>query len=124
MAITNFSDYEGLTYHQYKALKAMQRKNKECMYKLDDRVRLKNQFVKKVMEHDKVFELYHELGEPRNWIVSLCKQTPMRVKDISKHDGDWVLILDSDPRNAVWHQEWFELVSHECFQDEEDLFAI
>lgn len=97
----------------------------EPKFKVGDRVRLNEKFVKRVMENDKVFMLYHEIGVPRNWIVSLCQQVPMRVTSIEEdHEKRFVVELGTDPAGAVWQQEWFELVSHENFTQEDDLFAI
>ena len=77
------------------------------------------------MEHQRVFELYHEMGEPREWIVSLCQQTPMRVETIEPDGaGKIVLTLKSDPKPAVWQQDWFELVSKDLLMAEDDLFEI
>ena len=95
------------------------------IYKVGDLVRLNKNYVKKVMEHNKVFELYHERGAPRDWIQSLCNQTPMRVLRCEQDDTDACLItLSNDPSPAVWQQEWFELVAHNNFVEEDDLFAI
>ena len=97
----------------------------EPIFKVGDRVRLSEVYIKKVMEHKKVFQLYVEHGAPRDWIVSLCSQVPMRVKSIEQdHNREYVLELGTDPRDAVWQQEWFELVSHDNFAAEDDLFAI
>lgn len=94
-------------------------------FKIGDRVKLNEQYIQKVMEHKKVFQLYVETGTPRDWIVSLCSQTPMRVMSIEQdHNNDYVLELGTNPRDTVWQQEWFELVSHENFTEEDDLFAI
>jgi hypothetical protein len=98
---------------------------REPIFKVGDRVKLQGVFVEKVMEHKKVFQLYVDRGAPRNWIVSLCQQMPMRVNSIEQdHNNDYVLELGTDPRNTVWQQEWFELVSHDNFASEEDLFNV
>ena len=100
-------------------------KKREPVFKVGDRVRLSEVYIQKVMEHKKVFQLYVEIGTPRDWIVSLCSQVPMRVNSIEQdHNNDFVLVLGTDPRDAVWQQEWFELVSHDNFCEEDDLFAI
>lgn len=92
------------------------------MFKPSDTVRLKSEYVERVMNHEKVFLLYHEVGVPRNWIVSLCNGTPMRVMDISEdHSKKVVLTLRTDPREVVWQQEWFELVSHDVISEMSDM---
>jgi hypothetical protein len=98
---------------------------KKQKFKIGDTVKLNEAYVKKVMEHEKVFLLYHEHGVKRDWIVSLCKQETMRIEEIEQDaNRDYVLKLRTDPCNAVWQQEWFEFVAHENFIDEDDLFSI
>lgn len=97
----------------------------EPNFKVGDRIRLNEKYVEKVMNNDKVFMLYNQIGTPRDWIVKLCTQTPMGVSSVElDHENNYVLELISDPAHAVWQQEWFELVSHDNFEQEDDLFAI
>lgn len=98
---------------------------KEPKFKTGDLVRLKADFVEKVMAHKEVFKLYAPHGAPRDWIVSLCKQIPMRVNAVEEdHNAHYVIELLSDPRDAVWQQEWFDLVGHDSFATEDDLFEV
>ena len=98
---------------------------REPKFKEGDLVKLNKSFVEKVMNHKQVFKLYHPHGAPRNWIVSLCNQNPMRVNGVEEdHDRNIVLALSNDPRGAVWQQEWFELVAHNNFDEVDDLFEL
>jgi hypothetical protein len=94
----------------------------EPKFKEGDTVKLNPNYIERVMTNDKVFVLYHGVGVPRNWIVSLCEGTPMRVLEVDKdHDNNIVLSLMTDPREVVWQQEWFELVSHDVISEMSDM---
>jgi hypothetical protein len=97
----------------------------EPMYKIGDLVKLREALIDKVVHHKTVFKLYHPWGGPREWIMQLCGRESMRVKDIKRDaNNKWVIDISSDPCESDWQQEWFELVGHENFTTEEDLFSI
>lgn len=98
---------------------------KEHVYKSGDLVRLKVSLVDKVINHKAVFQTYHPIGGPREWVCTLAGCQTMRVTELEHdHKGECIIGLASDPCEQLWQQDWFELVAEENFNEVEDLFNI